>query len=313
MSFLNTITRAGGRIWLKAKGHAPAILFIAGTAFLGLTIASAIKDTMTAEPILDEHEDKLAQIEFDKNQGTIDDEEAKKAVRGAHISMAIAFAKHYGRTAFLAGLTLASYGGSYSIMHRRYTGAMLAAAAVTDSYEKYRERVREDQGAEKDLEYYTGQKLSEEAEIVKTVDENGEETENVVHDLKRYCDLAELESHTGYDVVLSSGDGAWIFDENDLQGSERLVNQIVNYANNVLKTRGWYGFDEMLKSLKKQVTITSKALAWRNENGPIVCDIQRLWYNDKPDGSGSAHPAFLLHFNIDPKLMAIEDLPIPKI
>ena len=313
MNVLNVITRAGGRVWLKARGHAPAILFIAGTAFLGLTVASAIKDTMTAEPILDKHEDQLAQIEFDKNQGKIDEDAAKKAARNAHISMAIDFAKHYGRTAVLVGLTLASYGGSYSILHRRYTGAMLAAAAVTESYEKYRKRVREDQGAEKDMEYYTGHKLVEEAEIVKTPNDDGVEEETVVHDLKRYCDMAELESTLGYSVVLSAADGSWIFDENDLAGSERLVRTQVNYGNNVLNTRGWFGFDEMLKSLHKQVTITSKALAWRRENGPITCDIQRIWYNDKPDGTGTSHPAFILNFNIDPEKMAIEDLPIPKI
>lgn len=307
----NAITRFGGRVWLKARGHAPEILFVAGTVGFVLTIASAIKDTTTVEPILDEQLKKSAEIKAKAAAGEIEPKVAKKATRDIYGQTALRFAKHYGRTAVAAGLTMAAFGGSFSIMRGRYVGAMSLAAATARSYERYRERVKADQGEEKDMEYFTGKKTEDCGYEITTDDGKGNVTTEAYQDLRRYCELAELESNQGYDVVLSSADDSYFFDENDLKGTENRIMCQVKYANDVLmRIRGWFGFDELLKSIHKQVTISSKALAWRKENGPITCDIKRIWYQDM---LGMSHPAMILHFNIDPEKMAIEDLPIPKI
>lgn len=307
----NAITRFGGRVWLKARGHAPEILFVAGCIGFGLTIASAIKDTMTVEPILDEHIDKAEAIKAKVEANEIEPAVAKKATRDIYGHTALRFAKHYGKTMVAAGLTMAAFGGSFSIMRGRYVGAMSLAAATARSYEQYRARVKADQGEEKDMEYFTGKKSEDCGYEVTTDDGKGNVATEVCKDLRRYCDMAELESNLGYDIILSSADDPYFFDENDLKGTENRIMTQVRYGNDILmRIRGWFGLDEFLKSINKQVTITSKALAWRKENGPITCDIQRIWYQDM---LGMSHPAMILHLNINPELMAIEDLPIPKI
>lgn len=93
---------------------------------------------------------------------------AKEAIKGYVKYAGIGFACQ------IAGIILACH--SKATLESRLEGVAASLAAVTASFASYRGRVVEDVGADKDLYYYTGQKV----ETVKT--ENGQETKIVVPD-----------------------------------------------------------------------------------------------------------------------------------
>lgn len=157
--------------WVKK--NSPYILFGLGVVGFGATVAAAIKATADASDIIDDMEDGIDNvreyyhIDPEVEDKDIDIEEAvdeiKEIKRTAHKEIA----KEYILTGVLGAGTLVCFGGSFSIINKRYAGAALTLAATTEVFDKYRERVREEEnGAIKDYAYMNGLDIEEVEETV---------------------------------------------------------------------------------------------------------------------------------------------------
>lgn len=156
------------------KKASPYIFFgTAVVAFVG-AIATAISSTRKLDPILKEHKHVRAEIERMKEE-TISvkkpikselgevvieetEKEAKKAVRQLYLQTGVRIARLYTPTAAFSAVSLGSFTASVGILRGRYLMTIGALSSVTEAFEKYRNNVIEDAGADKDLEYLYGLK-----------------------------------------------------------------------------------------------------------------------------------------------------------
>lgn len=151
------VKRGAKRAGLKISKRSPEILLGFGViSFVG-TVFIACKQTLKAEEILDEHAEKIQDIE-DVVQMSKDDPEhvsysendMKKDKAVAFVQTGWKFAKLYAPAIGLGAVSIACFGASYGIMRKRNVALSVAYAAVDQAFKEYRGRVREELGEDKD-------------------------------------------------------------------------------------------------------------------------------------------------------------------
>ena len=158
-----------------AKIHSPKILL--GLGIAGVTIGFVWAIANTAKKLDNVCEKHVKSIDHLKELYSTDDGEeltegekkelAQETIKEkAHFIFDIV--KTYIGPVSITVLGVASILMSHHILNARYLGACTALQTVTEAYSQYREKVINDQGIEKDLEYSSQPKT----EVV--VDENGD-------------------------------------------------------------------------------------------------------------------------------------------
>lgn len=173
------VTKVGGKSLLKVKKHSPTILIGVGVVGMVSTVVLASKATLKLEDIIDDHNDKMNQLEAISlgletfPDGTSDPADVKKDKVTVFTQTTLKVVKLYGPAITTGIVSIGCVLGGYRIIHQRNVGLMAAYKAVETSFREYRGRVRNDVGDIKDREYMTGGKAGK----VKTVevDENGKE------------------------------------------------------------------------------------------------------------------------------------------
>lgn len=157
----NAVTSRFGRQVLKLQKHSPIILFAAGTVGMITTVVLASKATLHIEEILDEHRETMEKINCEDIIESEDGETytADKAAR----DKAVLFARTAGKITRLYGpatvtgvLSIAALTGSHVILTNRNVGLAATVAAVSKGFEKYRQRVINEFGSDKDKEFRYG-------------------------------------------------------------------------------------------------------------------------------------------------------------
>lgn len=162
MSFKTTMNKAG--FWIRK--NSPYILFGFGVIGFGATVTSAIVATEKIRPTLNDRDKALDNVEeFYKDDPESD--KKKEEIKAINKAAAKDVVKAYVPTAALGVGTIVCFAGSFSIINKRYTGTAIALASLTEAYDAYRERVREEEGGElKDYAYANGLELEEVEETV---------------------------------------------------------------------------------------------------------------------------------------------------
>lgn len=161
MSFKSAMNKVG----FVLKKNSPYILFGLGMVGFGCTVAEAIHATTKTNKILNDRDEALKNVEeyYDDPES----DEAKEEVREINRAARKDIAKTYVPTAILGASTLVCFGASFKIINDRYTGVTIALAATTEAFEKYRDRVREEENGDvKDYAYANGLDLEEVEETV---------------------------------------------------------------------------------------------------------------------------------------------------
>ena len=170
---LQLVKKVAGKTMLFLKSHGPTImtyLGIGGTVTAGVL---ACKATLKVEPVIDEAKEEITLVKEREPEET-----KSKALTKTYISTAGKLAKLYWLPAGVGAVSIGLIVGGHTIMCRRYTALTAAYMGLSEAFNKYRDRVKNDQGEDKDIEYYYGKKARE----VEFVDESGNVTKEKIYE-----------------------------------------------------------------------------------------------------------------------------------
>ena len=152
---------------LQADIHKPELLLGGGIAFSVGAAALSGWGTLKAKKVLEERADNLDAIKQAKEVEGYSEDEEKKDLAISNAKMVAGFAKAYGPAAACLIISCVMLVSARNIEHSRLVAQQTEYIALLALFNLYRERVREDAGAAKDLEYYNGVE-EKEVEEVKT-------------------------------------------------------------------------------------------------------------------------------------------------
>lgn len=254
------ITKIINKAKFNIEKKSPELLLAAGLITFAGTVVLACRATLKAEEIIDRHSEKMRDIEDAKNiaeenpeyEYNIDLYKRDKAV--ASMQTAVAFAKLYAPSVALAALSVTCFLSSRNIMQKRYLGVVAAYNAVSEAFETYRKRVREEAGEQMDRHYRYGTTL-EENTVVET-DKKGKVKET----------KEQIENVDSSKVTQSSD--VRFFDENNPNWDPNpnfnmmFLRAQQNYMNDLLHARGHVFLNEVYDALGFPHTSEGAILGW---------------------------------------------------
>lgn len=287
-------TSRGG---LYLKKYSPEILLSAGI-FGGVVAAIlAAKATFNAQNILDDHTDKMNDIEERADDYNVDDVRKSKAI--VFVQTGLEFAKLYGPSVGLGALSIGAILASHGIMTNRQVALVAAYNLLNEGFRSYRDRVVEELGEEVDKDYYLG--LKEESHTETVTDEEGNKTK-----VKRTNKTSYPNSKSIY---------SRFFDEsNPNYQKDRLLNKAFliaqqNYLNDVLIIRGHVFLNEVYEALGFPHTKEGSIVGWvlrspkqmkkEERDGYVDFGIYDVENDPGREFVNQTNPTILLDFNVD--------------
>lgn len=262
MDIKNTLTRTCGKVRLQAIKHSPEILLAAGIISGAAALVFAVKETLKAEEVLDEHQEKMEKIEEalsltcdEENIGEVQEitytlDDAKKDKVRAYVQTGWAFAKLYAPTFVFAGLSLTCILTSHGIMRKRNLALAATMATVQKAFDEYRGRVVRDLGKDMD-EHFLYDTIEKDAEV-KTVDDKGKEKTKIEK----------------YSVPTKTSVYSRFFDEandnfeKDGSANYRFVRSQMLYLQQKLIANGYLFLNDVYKALGFPITIAGQSAGW---------------------------------------------------
>jgi hypothetical protein len=157
------VTRGIGRTVLQTKKNSPHIFFAGGMIGIAGSTFLACRATLKLEKTVDEIKDdfdilhKLHAGDVEVEGKTIQkytDDEYRKALLVVYGKSGLKVAKLYGPSILLGSASIAALTGSHVQLTRRNSALSATLALVTQAYDEYRARVREEVGEKRELELY---------------------------------------------------------------------------------------------------------------------------------------------------------------
>ena len=232
------VTKVAGKPIFTVKKYSPEILLAGG-------IAAVIGGTVMFVKANNKFSDEVGRIEDGEEPIFIADEKGWKirrkeelepeAIKDRRLYLVKTAIKTYWPAASVMTLGIMSICGSYNILNKRNVAIAAAYKLVDESYTKYRDRVIDEFGKEKDIEFRTGTK-AEKVEKSKT-DKDGKEKKEKKTEIK--IDPNGL------------SDYAKFFDEASPQWSKTPEYNLTflkcqqNHANDLLHSRGHVFLNEV--------------------------------------------------------------------
>lgn len=153
----NAVTSRAGINMLKLKKNSPTLMFGLGVAGVVATAVLTARATLKLEPILDDHNSSneilKAAHDADPNRS---DTELKKDLTVNTAKTVFAVGRLYALPVVVGTASIGLLTGSHVTLKRRNTATTAAYIALAQGFEEYRDRVRQDVGEEKELEYRHG-------------------------------------------------------------------------------------------------------------------------------------------------------------
>lgn len=178
--FTPVASKAFGRGSLIVRKYSPEILTTVGVVGVVTAAVFASKATLNLEPIVDNMQGHLDVANELHDTGAVSDMAHTKKKTQIITTGVMEIAKLYGPSVTLGLASIGCIVGAHGIMRKRNVALAAAYKAVESTFAKYRERVIEEFGEEKDRDYRRGvsqasviNKETNEEEIVNIVDPNG--------------------------------------------------------------------------------------------------------------------------------------------
>ena len=163
------LTRAAGKLWLKTKNARPEIFVVSGIICGSAAVVTAAVQTWKGKDTLTHDIDAIratkteVTVEEDKSY-TINKkeqltQEEKKQLWARRIDLGKDILKIYWLPVTLGISSAGLVWGGRTIMRKELSALTAAYAALSESYNRYRRRVIEEFGADKDQEFQYGYKL----------------------------------------------------------------------------------------------------------------------------------------------------------
>ncbi|UGL63282.1 membrane protein [Arthrobacter phage Tokki] len=264
MSILSSVKHAAtvaknGHAGLLAKKFAPQILLGAGVVGVVASTVLASKATLSLEKVLDTHRENIDLV----NKGAeahpsteYSSTHHKRDLTLVHMHTFKELTKLYALPVGLGILSISMIIGSHGIQYKRNVAAVAAYKTVESQFNRYRDRVREEFGVEKDEEFSRAYRSEG------VIDEEGNEIVNVTVDGKRLNDTLYFFEPSNIN---------W---KNSPEYNLSYVKCQETFANQRLSARGHLFLNEVLDDLGLPHTKEGAILGWvLDENGSNNIDL----------------------------------------
>lgn len=260
-----------GRTQLKIKKHSPEILLGIGiVSFVG-TVITACNATLHCEEIIDQHKEKIEKIheakEIANNNEDVEytQEMIRKDLGIQYVKTGAKLLKLYAPAIALGTLSITSILCSRNIMNNRYLGVLSAYNGLSQIFNEYRERVREEYGENMDRHFRYG--TTYETIVEKDVDENGNKIKTKTEVEK--MDPSKIDPKDTTARWFDSSNPNWDKSPNYnlmwLQGQQNMLNDL-------LQTRGHVFLNEVYHALGIDHTPEGAVLGWMKGYGDDCID-----------------------------------------
>ena len=285
----DAVTSKAARQLLQIKAHSPVLLLGAGIIGVGATVVLASRATLKVQDVLEDHQTLMEKINGSEQEGySEDDRRSDKTILFVKTTSEII--KLYS-PAVIVGLASVSFLiTGHQIQARRSAALMAAYSGLEKAFAKYRQRVVDDLGEDKDREYRYG--------AVKG--------EYVEHDK----DGKEISRKPGLKVDPGEPSGyAQFFDERSPSWNQEPMYNFLflktnqNYLNDRLRAKGHVFLNEVYDQLGLRRTKAGAVVGWVwDGDGDNYIDFgifDRTMEPQHLDFFSGRENAILLDFNVD--------------
>ena len=236
------IVSTAGRAGLKLKKYSPELLIFGGVVGIVASTVLACKATLKIEELIDESQEKIGEvIEAHEKfpQKVYSEKDYKRDLTIVYVKRVVGLTKIYLPAATLGILSIGAILGGYNIMRKRNVALLATYKGLEEAFRKYRKRVVEDVGEEKDKQYLYG--VRKEMITVTETGEDGKEKK-----VKKTIDVIDKNGPSQY---------ARFFDESCTEWNPSSEYNLTflkcqqNYANDLLQTRGHIFLNEVYDML----------------------------------------------------------------
>lgn len=286
------VTNKFGRQILQAQKVSPQLMFATGVIGVIGAGVLACRSTLKLSDTLAVHEARAtsAGVLFNDPNNTEYTEKAYK--KDLTICKVLALRDVVKLYAIPVGLAMVSIGlltGSHITLNRRNAGLTAAYAAVSEAMDKYRGRVREELGAEKDEHFRHGVKVVEE-----TIVKDDGKTKVVKH--TRFDETAV----SGYAKMFAEGINTW---RPQPELNRIFLQSQQAYFNHILEAEGYLILNDVYTALGFERTGQGCVVGWVFGEGDGFVDFGIF---DEKTGTGAVRDfvnglegSILLDFNVD--------------
>lgn len=267
--------------------HGPMGMVIFGCAGFVATTVVAIENSRKADHILDEAKEAIEKA---------NKEEDAKAVREAKVSAAGKVTKAYIPSILIGGASIALVLGGTSIIHKRYSTALLAASLIDTQYTAYRNNVIDELGEEADFRFRTGAKK----ETIKEKETGKDGKKKTVN--KDVNVIDDDISEASYAVIFNDKNAPNVFDRNDRVMNLDKIRFAESYANDILHARGHIFLNEVYDELGVRHTTAGQLVGWLDKNkygelatgdDYVTFTVMEIYH------AGDPVPEMVINFNVD--------------
>ncbi|MET0786958.1 MAG: DUF6353 family protein [Paenisporosarcina sp.] len=243
-----SVTRKIGRQLLRTKKHSPSILFVGGVAGSVTGTILACRATLKLSSTLDEIQNDIHTVrelrDGDPDKTNYPTEEWRRDTAYVYTKGALKLVRLYAPATVVYVVSIGFLTGSHVQLHHRNSALMAAYATVQQAYDNYRDRVRDQLGAERELELY---------HAVTTETGKNELGEKV--EIKR----ADPNKWSAYAKFFDEGSRFW---NKEPEFNRIFVQCQQNYANNLLRETGHLFLNEVYDMLGIERTKAGQVVGW---------------------------------------------------
>lgn len=270
-----SVTRSFGRAVLQTKKNSPHIFFAAGIVGVVGSAVLACRATLKLEAHLDEIKEELEDVTLRADTLTYSDRDRTKDLGLVYMKSAGKLGRLYGPSVLLGSVSLAALTGSHIQLHRRNQALTMTVAALTKAYDEYRARVREEVGAERELELHRGIRNEK------------------IEGSKGLAKVVDADCLGPYTMVFDEASRYW---ENDDETNRFFLECQQRYMNQRLHAYGHVLLNEVFDALGFERTSNGAIVGWIRDGEGFV-DFGLFEAFDKNSQYG--HNNFWLDFNVD--------------
>lgn len=300
-------TRAIHKAGFQLKKHSPEILVVTGIVGTVASTVLACKATTKLHAVLDDTKEKIDMFHQGAEDGQVKsvvdgeivvvnytEEDCTRDISLTYAKTGVEIAKLYGPAVVVGAASIASILVGYNILHKRTLAYAAAYTAADTTLKEYRGRVIERFGEKLDKELLYNIKTKEIEETV--VNEDGSETT-----VKKTVEVAESVPAQGfYSFCFDETADGWV---RDAERNKYFLKVQQDYANELLRARGYVFLNEVLDMLGIQRTPAGQSVGWvlNSEKGDgyidfgvfdIRCEANRRFVN-------CLEKSVWLNFNVD--------------
>lgn len=296
------------RAMLVLSKHSPEILLAGGVmGMVGATVL-ACRATLKAQEVMKDVADAASVIDaahaLPESAGYTEEDYNRDRIV-LITQTVVEMAKLYGPAVVLGAVSLGMLVGSNRILNKRNAAIAGAFAAVSEAYDAYRKRVREELGEEVDDYFRFRRKYDGEMKIVDAkAKASALRLDDMEVDLPGEIYDGDLGMPSQYAVFFDDQSPQWR-QSNDL--NEFFLRSQQNYANDLLNLRGHVFLNEVYDMLGLPRTSAGAVVGWVKNNDPEVIgdgfidfDLYNPYNSTNREGFNNLkQSSLLLDFNVD--------------